>query len=90
MRITTNIYLRYGLTIVKIDFALFSTFASFFISKDVQLDGSYERKSTSKKYSLHFFTREYKEHWKWVKSAWFDDTVKPPYVTLSDYDPIPF
>ncbi|VXD22396.1 hypothetical protein PL8927_750075 [Planktothrix serta PCC 8927] len=90
MRITTNIYLRYGLTIVKIDFALFSTFASLFISKDVQLDGSYEKKHTSKKYSLRFFTREYKEHWKWVKFAWFDNTVKPPYNTPENYNSIPF
>jgi len=90
MRITTDIYLRYGLTRIKIDLAFFSSFVNLSYSKDVQLDGSYERERINKRYSVRFFTREYKEHWEWVKFAWFDDTVKPPYITLRDYDPIPF
>lgn len=90
MRIITNIYLRYGLTRVKINLALFTNSVVLSYSKDVHLDWACYTERISKNYSLVFFTREYKEHWEWVKSAWFDDTVKPPYITLSDYDPIPF
>jgi hypothetical protein len=90
MQITTEIRLRYGLTRIKIDFALFSTFISLFYSKDVQLDGSYEVKHTTKKWSRRFNLPEYRKHQEWVNNAWFDKTIKPPYGNLGNYNSIWF
>ncbi|MFM6204993.1 hypothetical protein [Planktothrix sp.] len=95
IRVSLELETDWGMYLHRGQFRYFPGFFSFIGYK--RLDGSTEKIgeiSCSFKWDLI----EYQDHYQWVKNAWFDNTIKPPYdntikppyVNLSDYDPIPF
>ena len=87
MRVTTEINLNYGLTLIKLEITFYSTFVGFVYAKSTR----YPRdESVRKVHVIRWNRTEYRDHYQWVKQAWFDNSVKPPYHLLVDYDIVPF
>lgn len=83
IRISFELETGWGMSLYRSQIRYFPGFLSFNAYK--RLEGS-----TEKIGDILFVFRwnliEYRKHCQWVKNAWFDNTIKPPYVNLSDHD----